>query len=93
MGATVPREEKSNALNFINENFGRISERQMAVKIMEKGISGRPRRINDNLYLLQYSCNRGLKLAEWIYRDNGLCLQRKFQQYKNALVAGGGGLL
>ena len=38
-------------------------------------------------YLLRYSCSRGLKLAEWLYKDTNIYLERKFNKYLIALGA------
>lgn len=38
-------------------------------------------------YLLRYSCARGLKLAEWLYKDADFYLERKFNKYLIALGA------
>ncbi len=51
------------------------------------GIDAKIRKINKNTSLVQYSCSRGKKLADWIYADTKLFLDRKFQQYKLALRA------
>lgn len=63
----------------------------MATKLSSIGIDGRVRK--QNVFILQYSCRRGLNLAKWIYKDKNLCLDRKFQQYEIALRAKGGGQL
>src|SRR3989344_8780461 len=42
------------------------------------GIPAYARRINENLYIIQYSCSRGEKLAEFIYSDSSIFLERKF---------------
>lgn len=36
-------------------------------------------------YILRYSCARGLKMAEWLYKDRDLFLKRKFNKYVIAL--------
>ena len=41
--------------------------------------------ISKHCYLLRYSCRRGLKLAEWIYKDSNFYLKRKFNKYQIAL--------
>lgn len=53
--------------------------------LLNLGIDVNIRKIKDNLFILQYSCKRGLKLAEWIYKDATLFLDRKLQQYKLAI--------
>lgn len=63
------------------------------VEIIKKnvGVGAKMRKIGKNTFLIRYSCSRGKKLADWIYRDADLFLDRKFQQYKMALRAKGGG--
>ncbi len=56
------------------------------------GIDAGIRKVGKNTYLLQYSCSRGKKLAEWIYHDSGMFLVRKFKHYE-AINAKGGGLV
>jgi len=50
-------------------------------------VSAKPRKVSNNLFILQYSCKRGMDLAQWIYQDVNLCLSRKFDQYNAALRA------
>ena len=57
---------------------------KMAKIISTLGITGKPRKISTSTYLLQYSCKRGMQLAELIYTNANLCLERKFNQYKIA---------
>ena len=58
----------------------------MAQKISESiGVIGKTRKCGKNVFVLQYSCRRGLNLANWIYRDEDLRMDRKFQQYKIAI--------
>ena len=54
------------------------------------GIDARVRRIKNNLFVIQYSCQKGLNLAEWIYKDANIFLDRKFQQYDVAIKSKGG---
>ncbi len=63
---------------------------KMAKKISRIGISGRVWKNNNGVFILQYTCRRGMALAKWIYGNEGLCLDRKFQQYETALRARGG---
>ncbi|MCX6818366.1 MAG: hypothetical protein NTU57_05935 [Candidatus Aenigmarchaeota archaeon] len=58
---------------------------EMAKKIASKGIGGNVRKTGKNVYILQYACTRGLTLAKWVYDNDSLCLNRKYQQYKIAL--------
>jgi len=55
--------------------------------ISSKGIHDKVKEINERLFLLRYTCQRGMKLAKWIYDDSGLRLERKFAQYNAALRA------
>ena len=57
------------------------------------GVSAKLRMVGRNTFLLQYSCTRGMKLAQWLYKDedSNLFLHRKFNNYKIALRAKGGG--
>ena len=48
-------------------------------------IDAHVRRIKNNLFVIQYSCQRGLRLAKWIYKDANIFLDRKFQQYELAI--------
>ena len=50
------------------------------------GILANARKINENLYIIQYSCARGEKLAEFIYSEAGIFLKRKFLPYKNNIM-------
>ena len=52
------------------------------------GISANARKINENLYIIQYSCSRGEKLAEFIYSEADIFLERKYLQYKNNILEG-----
>lgn len=65
---------------------------KMAEKISSIGVNGKVRKSKNNVFILQYSCRRGLDLAKWIYENKDLCLNRKFQEYKTAIRAKGGGL-
>ena len=53
------------------------------------GIYAKVRQHKNNVYILQYSCQRGLKLAGWIYKNKNLYLDRKFQQYQLAIKSKG----
>jgi hypothetical protein len=48
-------------------------------------INSRITKTKNNCFLLRYSCQRGLKLAKWIYGDASLYLPRKFIIYQEAL--------
>ncbi len=62
--------------------------KSMAKKIAQVGILGKVRENNNGVFILQYSCRRGLNLANWIYQKENLHMDRKFQQYATALRAG-----
>src|SRR3989338_7144243 len=49
-------------------------------------ISANIRKINENLYIIQYSCSRGEKLARFIYSDANIFLERKYLPYKNNIL-------
>lgn len=51
------------------------------------GVSSKITNVKNNTFIIRYSCKRGLKLAEWIYYNQNLCLERKLKQYKMALEA------
>jgi hypothetical protein len=55
-------------------------------KIYSQGIPGKIRKHAKNVYIVQYSCRRGLNLAERIYKNEDIHIDRKFQQYKIALA-------
>lgn len=61
---------------------------KLSREIFKIGISRRVRKTNKNVFILQYSCKRGLNLAKWIYKDSNLFLDRKIMQYKLALAQG-----
>ena len=45
----------------------------------ECGIFSKVRKIHKNAYILRYSCAKGKKLGDWIYRDVDIFLKRKFK--------------
>ncbi len=50
------------------------------------GILANARKINENLYIIQYSCSRGEKLAEFIYSEANIFLERKYLPFKNNIM-------
>lgn len=50
------------------------------------GIDANIRKVNKNTYVVQYSCSRGEKLAEFIYSNASIFLERKHLQYKNNII-------
>jgi hypothetical protein len=42
---------------------------------------GAIKNVHENTYMLRYTCKRGKILADWIYNDAKLFLDRKFKQY------------
>lgn len=54
----------------------------------EMGIKTNVRKVKRNAYVLQYSCSRGKKLAQFIYSDATLFLPRKYLIYKNKVIGG-----
>lgn len=69
----------------------RIFLEVMAKNIALMGINAKVRKQRNNIFILQYSCRRGLSLANWIYKNENLHLNRKLQQYQIALNYKGGG--
>jgi len=55
------------------------------------GVDAKMRNVHGNTFLLQYSCTREKELADWIYGEANIFLNRKFEKYKLALRAKGGG--
>jgi hypothetical protein len=49
------------------------------------GVNSNIRKIGENTYILQYSCARGMKLADFIYSQSNIFLKRKYLAYKNFL--------
>ena len=50
------------------------------------GISANVRKINENLYIIQYSCSRGEKLANFVYSKASIFLERKYLPYKSNIM-------
>jgi len=50
------------------------------------GIGANIRKIGKNTHVIQYSCSRGKKLANFIYLDASLFLGRKYTPYKNNVL-------
>ncbi len=46
------------------------------------GINANVRKAAKNVYIIQYSCSRGENLAEFVYSDAKIFLERKFLPYK-----------
>ncbi len=42
----------------------------------------------NNVYVIQYSCSRGEKLAEFLYKEANLYLERKYLPYKDNILGG-----
>lgn len=51
-------------------------------------INGNIQKWSDNVYLVEYSCSRGEKLAEYVYSDANIFLERKYLPYKENIVGG-----
>jgi hypothetical protein len=49
------------------------------------------KRKNANTYMIVYSCSRGKKLAEYIYSNSTIFLNRKYLVYKNNVLEGKNG--
>ena len=52
------------------------------------GLSANIRKVGNNTHIIQYSCNRGEKLAEYIYSNSNIFLERKYLVYKNNILGG-----
>ena len=50
------------------------------------GISANIRKTGKNVYVIQYSCSRGERLAEFVYSNASIFLERKYLQYKNNVL-------
>lgn len=46
------------------------------------------KRAGTNVYLMEYTCTRGKKLAEYIYNDSMICLDRKYKVYIENILGG-----
>ncbi len=80
--------EKSPYFEITISSGSKVFLEKMAEEIYSIGIKGKVRKVSSNVYILQYSCKRGLQLAKFIYnKDSNLCLSRKFDQYAVALRA------
>lgn len=51
------------------------------------GIDANIRKVSENTHVIRYSCSRGKKLAEYIYHDANLFLERKYSEYKRSMEA------
>lgn len=49
------------------------------------GVESKITKTKNECYVLRYSCNRGMKLAEWLYYNSYFYLARKFNKYMLAL--------
>ena len=67
----------SGSLEFCN---GLIESIRNAV-----GISASARKVGANTLVIQYSCSRGEKLAEFIYSNSSIFIERKYNQYNTFL--------
>lgn len=47
------------------------------------GIDANTRKVGKNTFVIQYSCSRGEKLADFIYSKANIFLERKYLPYKN----------
>ncbi len=48
-------------------------------------VASKVRRIGGNTFEVNYTCRRGEKLADWLYKDSNIFLKRKFDHYTIAL--------
>ena len=52
------------------------------------GINTNIRKLENNTFILQYSCTRGKKLANYIYSHANIFLERKYLPYKKNIIWG-----
>ncbi len=50
------------------------------------GITANTRKVAANTYVVQYSCARGEKLADYIYSNANIFLRRKYEEFEKLLV-------
>lgn len=50
------------------------------------GISANIRKVGKNVYIIQYSCSRGERLAKFLYSNASIFLERKYLQYKHNVL-------
>ena len=50
------------------------------------GIDANVRRARNNTYIVQYSCSRGIKLAQFIYSNANIFLKRKYLPYLENII-------
>jgi hypothetical protein len=56
---------------------------------LSTGIKTNIRNREGKLFLTDYTCKRGIKLANWIYKDSNIHLERKHKHFQIALKNGG----
>ena len=47
------------------------------------GIDTNIRKAKENTYIIQYSCSKGKRLADYVYANANIFLERKYLAYKN----------
>lgn len=52
------------------------------------GIESNIRRVGKNTHIIQYSCSRGERLADYIYSNANIFLKRKYLPYKTNVIGG-----
>jgi hypothetical protein len=68
---------------FMSESvnsFGNIEKMYLRF-IQENNVSTKLKKVHKNTFSIRYTCKRGKILADWIYKDAKLFLNRKFKQY------------
>ncbi len=52
------------------------------------GVNTNIRKLKNNIFIMQYSCTRGKKLADYIYSQANIFLERKYLPYKKNINGG-----
>ncbi len=50
------------------------------------GVNANIRKVKKNTHIIQYSCSRGEKLANYVYSNANIFLERKYLPYKNNIL-------
>jgi len=64
--------------NKFLEELSKVVELNLGIKCNVKNV-------RNNVYLLRYTCSKGMQFAKWIYNNQNLCLSRKYKNYEKAL--------
>lgn len=87
-GSVFYRDRKVSPYFCIRISSGSKKFLQELVKIIKTNIAtnGNIRKIAKNVHLVEYSCSRGKKLANFIYSNANIFLERKYLPYKNNIL-------